>query len=263
MIRDFAFLVFAAGLVSSMTGFAQSPTTSSHPDVIEFRIDTDVYLNESRPPIASTKTLFLKDRIIDWDDASRRMMCIDLATQQIELADFASQRRCRIDRVDLETRLGQLRSQLTPDQLRAWSSPSGPAPDGPGYEMLQSSMLRYRFKSIEPRHPQMAMAYAEFANCSVELNAVHPPFKPPLLRLQLNDYLRDQNRLPTEVQLIDVRSTASDPLVARLLVQESLTKQDRERVKDWEVLVATLKMVSADEYFQSQRVASEGTATKK
>jgi hypothetical protein len=262
MIRYTLVIAMTTILSIAISHDAVSQSAKAVPEPLEFRIDTDVYLDQAKPPIASTKTLFLMDRIVDWDEDNRSMMSIDLSSQQIELSDFSSQRRCRIDMRELSAKLITLRSQLTPEQVQAWSSSSGPI-DENGTMSLASGNLRYRFKTIQPRNPEMAALYAEFANWSIQVSAVYPPFKPPLLRLQLNDYLAEQKCLPTEVQLTDLRSASNEPMVARLLVQESLTKQDRERLKDWDVLVATLKLVSDSEFFQSKRLANDRKSSPK
>ena len=244
-------------MVASVAAAQSEPGTP-----VEFRIDTDVYVDPSRPPVASTQTLFLQDRIVDWDDASRSMMRVDLRSQQVELADFKSQRRFRIDITHLTSRLESLKSQLTPPQLAAWSATKEPVEDQGNY-LLESGNLRYRFRAAVPAHPEMARAYAEFADLSAQVSAVYPPFKPPLLRLQLNDFLGSRALLPIEIQLTDLRSQSKESITARILVQNTLTSQDRQRVKDWDVLIQTLKLVSDSEYFPTERSAQLRTGTSK
>ena len=229
---------------------------SSTPVPLEFRIDTDVYVDTSRPPIASTQTLFFQDRIVDWDDSRRRMMRIDLRSQQIELADFENQRRCRIDVGQLASRMSELKSQLSQEQVQAWASAKEPVESDGGY-LLESGNLRYRFTAATPFHPEAARAYAEFADLSVQVSAIYPPYKPPLLRLQLNEFLSRNSLLPLEIQLTDLRAKSKDCITARVLVRNSLTSQDRERMKDWDVLVQTLKVVSETEFFQADRTARQ------
>lgn len=240
------------------SAFAQATPSSG----LEFRIDTDVYLDISRPPVASTQTLFLQDRVVDWDDARRRMMRIDFRSQQIELADFENQRRCRIEIPHLASRLGDLKAQLTTEQVENWSATKEPEEDQ-GSLLLESGNLRYRFKTVTPVQPQMASAYAEFANLSVQVSSIYPPYKPPLLRMQLNDYLGQNSLLPSEIQLTDLRAQSKDSITARILIQNHLTPQDRERVKDWDVLVQTLKLVSDHEFFQTDRTARQRVGTTK
>lgn len=245
-----------ASVVSS-TALGQISATA-----LEFRIDTDVYIDTSRPPVASTQTLFLRDRIVDWDDGRRRMMRIDLQAQHIDLADFESQRRCRVDIGHLASRISELKSQLSREQVQAWASAKEPAQSDGSY-VLESGNLRYRFTAAAPFHPDAAAAYAEFANLSVKVSAIYPPYKPPLLRLQLNEFLSRNSLLPLEIQLTDLRANSKDCITARLLVQNALTAQDRERIKDWDVLVQTLKLVPDSEFFQADRNARQKSSLLK
>lgn len=246
--------VLATVLGAIMTSSAMGQTTTNSP--VEFRIDTDVYVDTSQPPVASTQTLFLQDRIVDWDDGRRRMMRIDLGSRKIELADFENQRRCRIDIGQLASRLADLKSQLSQEQIQAWVSVKDPE-EKEGSYWLESGNLRYRFTATESFHPDAAAAYAEFANLSVQVSAIYPPYKPPLLRLQLNEFLSRKSMLPVEIQLTDLRAKSKDCITARILVQNALTSQDRERLKDWDVLVQTLKFVPDSEFFQADRNARQ------
>lgn len=248
--------MWTAIMVSGITLSAEVLSQSSPSAALEFRIDTDVYIDTSRPPVASTQTLFLQDRVVDWDDARRRMMRVDFPSQQVELADFENQRRCRIEIAQLASRLSDLRAQLTEEQYAAWAATKEPEEDQ-GSFLLESGKLQYRFTTIVPFQSQMASAYAQFANLSVQVSAIYPPYKPPLLRMQLNDYLGQHSLLPNEIQLTDLRTASKECITARILVQNHLTSQDRERVKDWDVLVQTLKLVSDNEFFQIERVARQ------
>lgn len=244
--------ILVSGVILNTHVFGQASSNSA----LEFRIDTDVYVDTSRPPVASTQTLFLQDRVVDWDDARRRMMRVDFQSQQIELADFENQRRCRIEIAQLASRLADLKAQLTEEQYAAWAATKEPE-ENQGSFLLESSKLRYRFTTSVPAQRQMASSYAEFANLSVQVSAIYPPYKPPLLRMQLNEYLGQHALLPNEIQLTDLRSASKECITARILVQNHLTSQDRERVKDWDVLVQTLKLVSDNEFFQIDRVARQ------
>jgi hypothetical protein len=230
---------------------------------LEFRIDTDVYSDESKPPVTSTKAMFLKDRALEWDDSHQRLMVIDYAKGLIELADFRSKRTCTLSMVELESKLDQLRAELSEDQIRNWASPVPPQALPDGSEVLQSERIKYQFIASRPKLPGMSSAYAEFADWSVRVAAVYPPFKPPLLRLQLNQHLLETERLPTEIKLWDLRSKNPEPIVARLLIQEGLSDQDRQRISDWSTLSATLKPVSPSEYFQSPSIANSKTTPAK
>jgi hypothetical protein len=151
---------------------------------------------------------------------------------------------------------------LTEEQQQAWASATEPMEDGDTY-VLESGNLRYRFKAVKPFRSEVASAYAEFANLSVQVSAIYPPHNPPLLRLQLNEFLGQKSLLPSEIQRTDLRSKTKDCITARILVQPLLTTQDRERIKDWDVLVQTLKVVTDSEFFQAERSARQRQGTLK
>jgi hypothetical protein len=246
-------MMLMQSLLGTSVGFGQSPIDTRE---VEFRIDTDVYLDESKPPVTSTKTMFLQDRCMEWDDTNQRLMIIDFGTQRIELADFKSKRTCTVDMAEIESKLDALKAQMTSEQLQMWSSPNPPDADAEGNGSIQSTRIKYQFKSTSPRVPAMSGAYSDFANWSVRLSAIYPPFKPPLLRLQLNEYLAEAQRLPVEIRLWDLRSKSAEPVVARMLVQEGLTRQDKARIQDWSLLSGTLKSVPPAEFFQPPSMAN-------
>jgi hypothetical protein len=83
----------------------------------EFRIDTDIYTDETRPPVHTTQTMFLATRTIEWDDTHRRLIVVDYKDQSVMLADFPAQRKCRISMPELEDRISNLRSQMTSEEF--------------------------------------------------------------------------------------------------------------------------------------------------
>lgn len=222
---------------------------------IEFRIDTDIYSDESKPPIQSTQTMFLATKTIEWDDTHRRLLLVDYLDRSITLADLPAQRKYRLAMSELSERLSRLQAQMTAQENGIWTSSTPPRWTDSGFFELGCERSAYRFKTTPPKAQAMATQYADFADWSVKMHAVNPPYKPPLLRMQLNAYLRAQGELPTEIRLTDLRSDpnrtiSSKPVIARLIVQDQLTGQDSDRVGDWEVLASTLKTVSEVEYFQ-------------
>jgi hypothetical protein len=230
-----------------------------------FRIDTDIYLDESKPPINTTQTVFLENRVIEWDDSNQRLLILDYQDQSIQVADLKAQRKCKIKLGELKSRLEELREQMTQEQVSMWTSPGPAVMSEDGTLTLRCQRASYQFRTVVPFAPSMASDYAEFADWSVRLHAVYPPYKPPLLRMQLNEHLRAKQELPSEIRLSDPRISdprISDPksfenkqavvkpVVARLIVQNSLNRQDHERIRDWEVLAGTLKTVTDAEYFR-------------
>ncbi len=239
--------VVLAILVSCTT---QSKTTGQTVDKTAFRIDTDIYSDESKPPINTTQTVFLGNRIIEWDDTNQRLIMVDYQDGSLTVADLKAQKKCKLNLGDLKSRLEELKGQMSSEQIATWTSTAQPNRNQLGFMVLGTQRANYQFKTIAPSAPKMAVDYADFADWSVRLHAVYPPYKPPLLRMQLNEHLRTTQELPSEIRLSDPRQSTVKPVVARLIVQDTLSRQDQERVRDWEVLAGTLKLVSDAEYFR-------------
>lgn len=261
--RNQVFVYMALALAIIMHPLSQTQSTvlgqTQTDQQVEFRIDTDIYSDESKPPIHTTQTMFLSTRTVEWDDTNRRLLIVDYPSASVTIADLSAQKKCRIDMQQLEDRLSNLRSQMTSQEIATWTSSGTAQLDASGFYEMSCERSSYRFKTKAPAKEKMAIEYAEFADWSVKMHAVNPPYKPPLLRLQLNTFLKDQRELPSEIRLRDLRSTNSKPIVARLIVQDKLTGQDMDRVRDWEVLTATLKSVTEVEYF---RQAGPGPSNK-
>ena len=225
-------LCLLAGLETAMAQAIPTESDFKSAPKIEFRIDTDLYTDESKPPIGTTQTVFVGNRVFEWDDTHRTLLVVDYQDQSVTLADLRTQTKCRFNMSDLEQRLSKLRTQMTSEQLRLWTAQSNPAYGQDGYFSLASERATYVFKTAPAKSEGMAIQYAEFADWSVRLYAVNPPFKPPLLRMQLNAFLREKKDLPIEIRLSDLRSKGTKPITARLIVQSELSSTDRERVRD-------------------------------
>lgn len=253
---------FALVFVMLISCIMQSKTFAQSVDKPGFRIDTDIYSDESKPPINTTQTVFLGNRAIEWDDTNQRLIMVDYQDGTLTVADLKAQKKCKLNLGDLQSRLEELKGQMSAEQISTWTSPNPPKRNELGFMVLGSQRSNYQFKTVTPSAPKMAADYADFADWSVRLHAVYPPYKPPLLRMQLNEHLRSSQELPSEIRLSDPRQSAVKPVIARLIIQDTLSRQDQERIRDWEVLAGTLKLVSDAEYFRpsvASGPASKGT----
>ena len=217
----------------------------SAPDKNDFRIDIDIYEDEKKPPVNSVQTIFSSGQYIELDDARGRITVVDPGQGQITILDSKRKSYVRLEMVDMERQLNQVRSEMTPDQLRKFSSDGEPVIEGDNYVSVGNEWFRYKFRPVTPANPSMATSYGDFANWSARVNARYYN-APPFIRLQLNQMLMDQRQLPAELRRLTVVPNKSETpakkeeIVARMIVKESLSENDRSRV-------ATV-MKSMDEY---------------
>ena len=157
--------------------------------------------------------------------------------------------------VDMERQLNQVRSEMTPDQLRKFSSDGEPVIEGDNYVSVGNEWFRYKFRPVTPANPSMATSYGDFANWSARVNARYYN-APPFIRLQLNQMLMDQRQLPAELRRLTVVPSKSETpakkeeIVARMIVKESLSENDRSRVASVMKSMDEYKKTTDKEFFR-------------
>lgn len=215
-----------------MVGVATGQTNR---EVTEFRIDIDIYDDERKPPISSVQTIFSAGQYVELDDAKGRVTVVDPGQGLITILDSKRKTLVSLDMANMEQQLNSVLSEMTPDQLRKFSSDGGPTDDGDNYVSIGNEWFRYKFRPITPANPIIATSYGDFANWSARVNARYYN-SPPFIRMQLNQMLIDQRQLPAELRRFTVVPSKTETpakkeeIVARLIVKESLSEKDRTRV---------------------------------
>ena len=227
----------------------------SAPDKNDFRIDIDIYEDEKKPPVNSVQTIFSSGQYIELDDARGRITVVDPGQGQITILDSKRKSYVRLEMADMERQLNQVRSEMTPDQLRKFSSDGEPVIEGDNYVSVGNEWFRYKFRPVTPANPSMATSYGDFANWSARVNARYYN-APPFIRLQLNQMLMDQRQLPAELRRLTVVPNKSETpakkeeIVARMIVKESLSENDRSRVASVMKSMDEYKKTTDKEFFR-------------
>lgn len=227
----------------------------SEPDMNDFRIDIDIYDDEKKPPVSSVQTIFRAGQYIELDDAEGRITVVDPGLGQITILDSKRKSFVRLEMADIEMQLNRVRSEMTPDQLRKFSSDGDPVIESGNYVSIGNDWFRYKFRPVTPLNPNMATSYGDFANWSARVNARYHN-APPFIRMQLNQMLIDQRQLPAELRRLTVVPSKSDTpgkkaeIVARLIVKESLSENDRTRVASVMKSIDEYKKTTDKEFFR-------------
>lgn len=227
----------------------------SEPNINDFRIDIDIYEDEKKPPVNSVQTIFSAGQYIELDDAKGRITVIDPGHGQITILDSNRKSFVRLEMADMERQLSQVRHEMTPDQLRKFSSDGDPVLEGDNYVSIGNEWFRYKVRSLTPVNPNMATSYGDFANWSALVNARYYN-TPPFIRMQLNQMLMDQRQLPAELRRLTVVPSKTETpgkkeeIVARLIVKESLSENDRTRVASVLKSMVEYKKTTDKDFFQ-------------
>ena len=233
-----------------------------------FRVESEVFANNSEEPIARSLTLF-RDGIA-WDflepaaakgggEAAGEIVLHDPARERVVLVDPARNLKTHIDSIRLERLSVSLASwaRKSDDRLVRWAG----GPDF-GEGMTESDdrielvgpRVRYAIEFATPPTPEAAGLYRRFADTAILLKAlVRPGGLPPFPRLAINRRVAAAGGIPTEVSLeIDSRvalvTGRADSLRCVHKFHPRLLAGDLSRIEEAESRVAVATQVELAEF---------------
>ena len=226
--------------------FGQAPAQMN-----DFRVDIDIYRDESQPPVKQTQTIFASGQYIELEDEAHRVTVIDPKSSRITILDSTRMALVHLEMPAIESRLDGALARLTDEQRRAFSSDGEPSLGIDNYVVIGNERLRYKFRPMTPANPEIATSYGDFANWSVRINALFNQ-TPPLLRMQLNELLISQRQLPAELRRLSVIGPQgkTEEIVAKLIYKESLSINDRTRIATVQKSMGEYKPLTEKEFFR-------------
>lgn len=231
----------------------------------DFRIESDVFLNDQDAPVAQNVTLFASGLIYDFplvgteeitvfDPVRGRFVLLDV-TRKIkttvtknELIQFTAAIKVRAK--ELKGAFGFAANpefQVRFDEDSHWLT-------------LDSKLLSYRAKGLKPKRPEAAREFRVFADWYARLNSTQAGNLPPFARMELNRQLAEKGLMPEEVELTVSPSNRllSRPVTirSRHLIDWSLSQTDRKRVARAGKFMAEFKAVPFQDYRKATQVAA-------
>jgi hypothetical protein len=219
-----------------------------------FRVDADIYADQTKPPIAQFKTLFRGNKSIEIDVGSGDVMVVDTSKGLIQ-AFNASRRVTAI--IELEKIESMLNETLVHSATESFSESEALSPtkvqsvvtNENGSLVISDSVIQYRVTPQSPQLPIVAVRYIEFADWTTKLSAVFPPYKPPQLRLRLNEYLKNEKLLPLETKRFTQTKSSTQEIVSKLIVNYSLSVEDNKELVRVASMERDYTIVAAKEFF--------------
>jgi len=254
-------LARVAWLILSPIALAIVPSPA---DSQEFRVDTELFLNQEKEPFLEQLTIFAADGTIYdfrltepqetsvFDPRHGRFTLLDesrkvkasVTTQ--ELLDFS---------LALETHAAQQRDRLFAFCALPKFEITESAVEQNGQQLTELRLtgrpLVYVARGQKHERPDAVKAYRHFADWCARLNATRPGNLPAGARLALNQAFADRELMPLEV----VRTIPpSGPLGKKLEVKSqhrfnwSLSGEDGKRIERASDMLVTFQDISYDEY---------------
>jgi hypothetical protein len=236
----------AMALIASATVQAQTPVAAK----ADFRMRTDIYLDETKPPVHSTQLIFTNSQYIEVDEDNGRYKVIDPMKGRITLLDSNRKSMIHLEMQNVEHRLGQALAQLDPKTNQMFACDGELQNEGGGYFSIGNNIKRYKFKPSQVDR-DIAISYGDFANWSVRIKALYPPAEPPQIRLRMNELLMEESQIPEETRLIlKNKEGRSQEVVARLILTQGLAANDRSHVARIYQWMQEYKLISDDAFFK-------------
>lgn len=179
--------------VSSKSAIPTANTFQAIP--VGFRLDVDIYSDASKPPVAQFQTLFTEHLSIELNDQQGKVTILDSQSQMLTLLNTHERKMTEIELASLDSMLTELLARTKPVEFQESRSDANSL-------LIGDATVEYRVKTSKPPMEIMAVRYADYANAATKLAAVFPPYKPPQLRMKLNQLLLDERLLPMELKLV-------------------------------------------------------------
>jgi hypothetical protein len=229
----------------------------------DFRVETDVFIDNRKEPAAEFLTLFHGMVIYDFllsepqeitiFDASRgRFLLLD-PTRKVKTELTTGQVQQFNDR--LRERAGERDSDFfEPRLVHQYDAATG-------WHELTGDRLTYRAKGVRPPSSDIVDRYRLFADWYAQLSAMRPGNLPPFPRMELNKVLAKDGLVPEDVERIMTVARVFPPkkITARShhLMNWRLSEQDHKRIRTAGDQISEFRTVEAPDYFQLDRVAAQ------
>jgi len=252
--------LFIGCICLASTGFAQAPASA-------FRVETDIYFEDSKQPAKQTLTLFYEGVFYDFDrDQPNSITVIDPNGRRIVLLDRDRNVQTRISMDEILGMEAQVQQQLAESEMRRMV----PTAEGTRFDSATMTMnvsaeaLVYKAKCLRPEGEDFARQYADFADWSARLNAFYSDRPlPPFARLVLNRELAKQGLFPSEIQRVSTSRGRKSVVTSKLLANWAISKDDVTRVEKVGTMLVDFKMVDAKTFRQATETAQKPEAARR
>lgn len=218
----------------------------------EFRITTNVFLEQDEKPISTNLTLFSDAVIYDFAEASSGEVTVfDLNRGRIVLLNPTKQIKTTLTTEFLLMYVKQLRqnaSEETNNKLFT-ADLSEEAEVGTKRFAVSSDNLTYTVDGAAAKFPSAVKRYQYFADWFARLNATRVGNLPPQARIRINQVVADHKMIPETVTRVLKAGIRRQVVRATHHTNWLWTNTDRKRIADVSNQLAQFKEVEHDAYF--------------
>ena len=230
----------------------------------EFRVDTLVYDDLQKLPIANNTTYFTDDAICDVSQYQGKStaLVIDRKTNTATICREQQQQACTVSLDEVLRTVAGITTRINDQQPHVvrfaanpifesqWNTNADHNTNADTHELtMRSKPLTYVVRSQETSSfaaatEQAAADYREFADWSARISATGRGGLPPMARIQVNDALARKNQLPVNVKVARLtKSNQTATFHSKHVYQWQLNSKDRRAIAEWKSAAANWKAV--------------------
>lgn len=229
----------------------------------EFRMETDVFLDDGKDPVVETLTIFSAGVAYDFLlTGVEEITVFDPSRQRLVLLDTQRKVKTELTFDSLAQYVAQMKVQLSEskqdallaEQLEVQS-------DEAGWLTLTTGELTYRAEGATPKFAEAAAQYQHFADWYARLNAMREGNPPPFARIRLNAELASRGLVPQTIErkILQKRGLQqkSQTLRSQHLANWRLSQTDRKQIDRAGTYLVSFTGVPFREYLRLPAAAGE------
>jgi len=235
----------------------------------EFRIETEVFVDNGKEPAVETVTIFAAGVVYDFlRTGVEEITMFDRYRNRLVLMDTQRKVKTELALDSILAYVAQMKTQLTENDQEYLTGEEMQATDGPdGWLALSNGRVTYRATGIAPKSKEAAVEYQQFADWYARLNAMRRGNSPPFARIQLNSELAARGLVPKTVErtIVQKRGLQEKKQVLRSehLANWRLSQSDRKLIDRAGGFLADFVDVPFREYVQLPEVATDPDAARR
>lgn len=249
---------------SGLLVFVMSATVTATCIAQEFRIETDIYVDDSRKPASENLTLFNSEAVFDFQLARKSETPVEVVVYNFKERKFVLLDPSRKIKYEADQRkLDHFVKSLREDEVFRKRMPFLFDPEFEStYDekdqklTLKSENLTYRCNGERTSNKDMSR-YFEFIDQYALLNVTDPKKLPPFARLELNKLIKENSLMPKtvemELNLPSSNGTRKIRAKSKHFVIWKLSKTDQARIASATKMITEFKTVGIEEYRELNR----------
>lgn len=230
----------------------------------QFRIESEVFINHDKEPVAESLTLFSDGIAYDFMlNGNKEIAILDLHREQFVMLDVQRQLRLTLSGPQVLEIVAALRAELN-DRAPDFAEPGFQTSydEKSQWLTLSSDRITYRAQGSPAKDPGVLTTWRKFVDWSARLNATLPGRMPPFPRLELNEALFRHQIIPRRVEVVinperGLFKAGKIQGTTRHINIWQLSKTDRDRIDKADLYRATFKPVGLKQFRQLPDVGQQ------